>query len=139
MDDDSLVWIEDESGPGREGGTRGRNVERAVDVSRGMRVCGPNVEDGRLARIVEVLELRRRADERSLVQRDDARRGRGARGGERGGRVDERLRVAGCQLRVRALLVADRRGVIGAHGRTAERAGDVAGIDLVRIRELRQP
>src|SRR5512133_2275387 len=97
-----------------------------------------NVEDGRLAGVLEVLELCGRANEWSLVERDDASSRRWTRCRERGRCVDERLRVTVLEFLVRALLVADRRGVIWAHRRTAQRAGDVPGVDLVRIREFLQ-
>ena len=85
---------------------------------------------------VESLERRRRADERSLVELDHARRRRRPWRRDGGRRVDEGLHVAVLERGVRPLLVADRRRVGGAHRRAAERAGDVSGIHLVGVGKL---
>jgi hypothetical protein len=109
VNDDSLVRIENEPGAGRERRAGEGNVERPVEVSCCMCLRRANIEDGRLAGVLEVLELCGRANEWSLVERDDPSSRRWTWCRERSRRVDERLRVAVLELLVRALLVADRR------------------------------
>src|SRR5262249_56177372 len=64
--------------------------------------------------------------------------GGGAGGREWGRGGDELLHLGERKRHVRLLLRRDRRPAGRAHCSAAERACDVAGIDLVSVRELRQ-
>ena len=89
-------------------------------------------------RVGDLLERRRRTDERAAVQLDDllhvrrARRLRPARG-------REELVVVLEQRVVELSLEADRRRRLRAHRGAAERAGDVSRIDLDSVAEIGQP
>ena len=66
MEDDPLVRIEDEARTRRERRPRDGDVERAVHVPAGVRLRRAHVEHRRGADLVELLERRRRTEERPL-------------------------------------------------------------------------
>ena len=80
----------------------------------------------------------RRAEERAVVERHDPLRVRRLRCGDAGRLVDERVLVDDAQRVVEAPLEADRGRALRAHARAAERAGDVARVDLDAVGELEQ-
>src|SRR5256885_11735197 len=98
-----------------------------------------HVEDDRLFRCrIEPLERRLRAQELAAVELDDPLHVRRPRRLWAERRRDEVLELALEEV-VEAALEADRRRRLGAHRRTAERAGDVAGEDLDAVAELDEP
>jgi hypothetical protein len=98
-----------------------------------------HVEHGCLVRILQLLRRVRPGDPRAAVQGDDALGRRRARGGDRGGDEDELLDVVELQRLVRRALLRDRRRRLDAHLPAAQRAGDVARIDLDVVAEIDEP
>jgi hypothetical protein len=138
VDDDALVRLEDESRARRERRPVDRHVDGARNVPCSVVVGRSHVEDGRAARFGKLAQVRRSADERAAIQRDDPRGRRRPRRRHRCGHADERVEIAVRERGVRPLLDADRRGVVGSHRCAAQRPGDVSGIHLVRVRQTRQ-
>src|SRR5947209_2146986 len=96
-----------------------------------------DVEHGRVARRRELVERRRRGEERATVELHDPLhvwrpwRARGPCGAG-----DERLDRGERERRIEPPLEADRRRGLRAHALAAQGAGDVAGIDLDTVPEL---
>ena len=107
---------------GSEGGGRA-NVQHLCVASGG----------GKLER------FRLRAEERPAVELHDPAHVRRLGPGDRDSLRDEAVEVVRDECVVEAALEADCRRGLRAHGLAAERAGDVAGIDLEAVSELREP
>jgi hypothetical protein len=138
MDHDPLIRREHEARLRREVPAVDRDVQRAAGVAGAEALRRPDVEDRPAAASVHWLERLRRADKGSSVQCDDPLHVRRPHAGPN--RIgDELVLVCGGKRVVEAPLEADRRRSLRAHSGAAERARDMAGIDLNAVVELQQP
>src|SRR4249919_3098405 len=138
--DDDAPLGEDERGLRREASAGDRNTQRTGEMARRERLDRAHVEDlSCLRRGSELVRLGQRGDERAAVQLDDALHVRGARGGDHSGLRDEEPDVVVRERRIEATLEADGRGRLRAHRLAAQRACDVARVDLDPVPELDDP
>ena len=114
------------------------DADRAARMSSRELPCAPDVEHGPCAAAVQRPDRLGRAEERPAVQLDDALHVRRPHSGADGLR-HELVLVLVRERPVEAPLEADRRRSLVIHPGAAQRAGDMAGMNLDAVRQLEQP
>ena len=137
---DRLVGRQHERGLRRERRARDRHAEGAGDVPGREIARRPDVEHDAAVGRVDGAERRLGAEERPAVERDDAVHVRRPRRRRVAPVLDELVLAPADELEraVEPPLEADRRGRLRAHACAAERARDVARVDLDAVRQLEQ-
>ena len=138
MDDHPLTGGKGERRLRREAAAVDGDADRAARMPGRELPRAPDVEHGPGAAAVQRPNRLRRADERSAVQLDDPLHVRRPDPGTDGLR-HELVLVLVREGPVEAPLEADRRRSLVIHPGAAQRAGDMAGMNLDAVRQLEQP